>query len=332
MAKDKKLSAASMKKLQGVFGKETIANLNDGANISIERLSSGSMDLDRILGGRDGNYGWPKGRISEMYAPPSAGKSSVAISTIVEAQESGLIAAYVDMEAAYDPDYAEELGVNNDTLLYSAPNNGEEALDLVEALLTTGEVGLVILDSSNACVPQSEVEGEMGDNTMAVQARLFSKAMRKFPISVKNSGAVLIIISQIRMKIISFGDPRQIGVGNAILFADSIRLEILADKPVEKDGVPFGHNMRFLTVKNKTNRPKMRANAFFEYFKGFCKFTEVLSLGADLGIVEKKGAWYAYNGTNIGQGIEKSAEILKDNPELFQELLGLVKQGLKEQR
>jgi len=326
MAKPKKMSAAAMKKLQGAFGKENVANLNEGPSIVIERIPSGSLDLDRILGG-----GWPKGRISELYSESSGGKSSLASTAISQVQKLGEVAAMVDMEASYDPDYGESLGVDNDALIYSAPDSGEEALDIVEALALTGEVSLIVLDSSNACITKAELEGEMADNSIAAQARMFAKAMRKLVQACKKHGTALIIISQVKMKITGFGDPRSIGIGRSIYYADSIRLEILADKPLEKGGLPYGHKMRFLTVKNKTFRPKLRGAAFFEYYKGFCNFTEVLDLAVDLGIAEKKGAWFAYSGTNIGQGIEKSAAILKDNPELYEELHEKVLEGLKQQ-
>lgn len=324
----KRISEKSLLNLQKVFGKGAIMQLSDGPLTEINRISSGSLYLDFILGG-----GWPKGRVVEIYGEPSSGKSSLCLHAMAGAQASGGVCGYIDMEGSFSPGYAQDLGVDTDSILLSQPNNGEEAINICKAMIETSEISIIIIDSTSTLVPKSEIEGDAEDFAVGAQARLLSKAMRILtPLALKHD-TLIIFISQMREKIgVSFGDPRVIGVGKALGFAASIRLEVSKSQPIKDDkGEPCGHTMKFQTKKNKTHAPFKKAEIVFRYGSGFDRFSEIVDLAAQMEIIKKAGSWYSYGETKLGQGAEKVIELLKDNPELTEELTVQVIEGLKAQ-
>ena len=328
MGEAKKMSKDGLAKLQKAFGKGSVMQLSDGAIEGVDRISSGSLYLDHILGG-----GWPLGRMVEIYGQESSGKSSTCLHLLAEAQKAGLVCGYIDMEMSFDSTYAKHLGVNTGPLLLSQPNNGEEAIDIAKAMVESGEIQVIIVDSTSTLVPKSEIEGEAGDHAVGLQARLLSKAMRMLnPLTPKHN-CLIVFISQMREKIgVSFGDPRTIGVGNAMKFYASIRLEVSKSTPTkDSDGEPIGHTMKFQTKKNKTFPPFKKSEIFFRYGKGFDRLSEIVDLATQMQIINKSGSWYSYGDTKLGQGAEKVIELLKDNPELTEELTAKVIKGLKQQ-
>ncbi len=328
MGETKKMSKEGLSKLQKVFGKGAVMQLSDGAVEGVERISSGSMYLDSILGG-----GWPLGRIVEIYGQESSGKSSTCLHLLAEAQKAGLVCGYVDMEMSFDPSYAKDLGVDTGPLLLSQPSNGEEAIDIAKAMVESGEIQVIIVDSTSTLVPKSEIEGEAGDHAVGLQARLLSKAMRMLnPLTPKHN-CLIVFISQMREKIgVSFGDPRTIGVGNAMKFYASIRVEVSKSSPTkDSDGNSIGHTMKFHTKKNKTFPPFKKSEIFFRYGEGFDRLSEIVELSTQMEIIKKSGSWYSYGDTKLGQGAEKVIELLKDNPELTEELTEKVVKGLEQQ-
>lgn len=328
MGETKKMSKEGLAKLQKVFGKGAVMQLSDGSVEGVERISSGSMYLDSILGG-----GWPLGRIVEIYGQESSGKSSTCLHLLAEAQKAGLVCGYVDMEMSFDPSYAKALGVDTGPLLLSQPGNGEEAIDIAKAMVESGEIQVIIVDSTSTLVPKSEIEGEAGDHAVGLQARLMSKAMRMLnPLTPKHN-CLIVFISQMREKIgVSFGDPRTIGVGNAMKFYASIRVEVSKSSPTkDSDGNSIGHTMKFHTKKNKTYPPFKKSEIFFRYGKGFDRLSEIVELSTQMEIIKKSGSWYSYGDTRLGQGAEKVIELLKDNPELTEELTEKVVKGLEQQ-
>lgn len=320
----KSISKDALAKMQKTFGKGSVMKLSDGAVSGVEFTSTGSLLLDHTIGG------FPKGRIIEIFGPESSGKTTCTIMAIVEAQKAGKVCGFIDAEHSFDPVYAESLGVDVDELLISQPDNGEQALEIALAMIKTGEIGLVVVDSTSALTPKSELEGEIGDSNMGKQARLMSQALRMLNGEVSKNNATLVFISQLRDKIGPYGG-RAIGVGNALKFYSSIRLQISKSQPIMKDGEAIGHTMKFKAIKNKVFPPYRECEVMLRYGHGYDKLSEILVLAVELGIAERKGAWYAYSGANIGQGLEKSAEILKDNPDLAEELTALVIKGLKQQ-
>ena len=328
MGETKKMSKEGLSKLQKVFGKGAVMQLSDGAVEGVERISSGSMYLDSILGG-----GWPLGRIVEIYGQESSGKSSTCLHLLAEAQKAGLVCGYVDMEMSFDPSYAKDLGVDTGPLLLSQPSNGEEAIDITKAMVESGEIQVIIVDSTSTLVPKSEIEGEAGDHAVGLQARLLSKAMRMLnPLTPKHN-CLIVFISQMREKIgVSFGDPRTIGVGNAMKFYASIRVEVSKSSPTkDSDGNSIGHTMKFHTKKNKTFPPFKKSEIFFRYGEGFDRLSEIVELSTQMEIIKRSGSWYSYGDTKLGQGAEKVIELLKDNPELTEELTEKVVKGLEQQ-
>jgi len=328
MGEAKKISKDGLAKLQKAFGKGSVMQLSDGAIEGVERISSGSLYLDSILGG-----GWPLGRIIEIYGQESSGKSSTCLHLLAEAQKAGLVCGYVDMEMSFDPIYAKKLGVDTGPLLLSQPDNGEQAIDITKAMVESGEIQVIIVDSTSTLVPKAELEGEAGDHAVGLQARLLSKALRMLnPLTPKHS-CLIVLISQMREKIgVTFGDPRTIGVGNATKFYASIRVEVSKSAPTkDSSGNPIGHVMKFQTKKNKTYPPFKHSEIFFRYGEGFDKFSEIVDLATQMNIIQRAGSWYSYQDTKLGQGAEKVVELLKDNPELTEELTDQVIKGLAQQ-
>lgn len=322
------ISEASLSILQKNFGKEAISKLNDKPKLNIQWLPSGSLDLDHALGG-----GFPKGRIIEIYGPESSGKTTLAIHAIAEAQKKDEVCAFIDAEHAFDPAYAEAIGVDVEELLISQPSSGEEAMNLVEALIDTKEVSLIVIDSTANLTPQAEIDGEMGDNQMGLQARLLSKALRKITSKAQSNGCTIIFISQLREKIgVMFGSPEKAGVGNALKFYASQRLDVRRrTQSKDANGEANGNLTHVKVVKNKVAPPFKEAEYTIKYGVGIDKEQEIFDLAIDLKIIDKAGSWFSYSGTKLGQGAGNVMSTLSDNPDLFEEIKELVIRGMKEQ-
>ena len=294
-------------------GKESIL-LADGKPMDVPTISTGSVALDIAVG----IGGLPKGRITEIYGPQSSGKTTLAIHTIAEAQKTGEIAAFIDVEHSFDRHYAEALGVDTSKLLISQPDYGEHALDIVEQLVRSGKVGIVVVDSVAALVPKTELEGEMGDQKMALQARMMSQAMRKLTPAISRSSCVCIFINQLREKVgIMFGNPEVTSGGNALKFYASIRLDIrkTGSAVKDKEGNVIANHVKVKVVKNKLAPPFTIANFDIVYGEGISKVGEIIDIGVELGVIEKAGSWYSYDGIKIAQGRESAKQFFEDNPE-----------------
>ncbi|MCA9344126.1 recombinase RecA, partial [Candidatus Saccharibacteria bacterium] len=292
------------------FGKGSIMRLGDAHKVSIECIPTGSLALDLALGG-----GLPKGRIIEVYGPESSGKTTIALHAIAEIQKTGGTAAFIDAEHALDPAYAKKLGVNVESLLISQPDNGEQALEITETLVRSNAVDLVVVDSVAALVPRAEIEGDMGDSHMGLQARLMSQALRKLTGVINRSKTTVIFINQIRMKIgVMFGNPETTTGGNALKFYASVRMDIRRVSQIKQGDEIIGNHCRVKVVKNKIAPPFRQAEFDIMYNKGISRSGDVLDLAVDKGIVDKSGAWFAYGGSKIGQGREATKKYLEDNP------------------
>ncbi len=321
----KKALAAALTQIERQFGKGAIMKMDDPANFAVDKVSTGSIGLDVALG----IGGLPFGRICEIYGPESSGKTTLTLSVIAEAQKMGKTCAFVDAEHALDPTYAEKLGVNIDGLLVSQPDNGEQALEITDMLVRSSAVDVIVVDSVAALVPRSEIEGEMGDSSLGVQARLLSQAMRKLTGSIKNANCLVIFINQIRMKIgVMFGSPETTTGGNALKFYSSVRLDIRRTGAVKDKDEVIGNETRVKVVKNKMAPPFKQAEFQIMYGQGIYKMGELIDLGVKEDIVDKSGAWYAYNGNKIGQGKANSAKYLEENPEVADEIEGLIREAL----
>lgn len=323
-AKQKALQL-TMDKLEKAYGKGTIMKLGDKQVEDVEVISSGSLGLDIALG----IGGFPKGRIIEIYGPESSGKTTLAIHAIAEAQKSGGMAAFIDAEHAFDRNYAEALGVDTENLLISQPDNGEQALEITENLIRSGAIDIIVIDSVAALVPRSEIEGEMGDSKMGLQARLMSQAMRKLTGTIGRTGCCCIFINQLREKIgVMFGNPETTTGGNALKFYASIRLDIRRQgSPIkDKEGNMIGNTVKVKVVKNKVAPPFRIANFDIMFGEGISKNGEIVDLGADLDIIQKSGSWFSYGGSKIAQGREAAKQFLADNPELAQEIENKVRE------
>ena len=298
------------------FGNGSIMKLGDSKKIDIELIPSGALSLDLALGG-----GYPKGRIIEIYGPESSGKTTLTLHAIAEVQKQGGTAAFIDAEHALDPSYAKRLGVDTDNLLVSQPDNGEQALEITETLVRSNAVDLIVVDSVAALVPQAEIDGEMGDSHMGLQARLMSQALRKLTGIINKSKATVIFINQIRMKIgVMFGNPETTTGGNALKFYASLRMDIRRSGQIKSDEDVIGNRTKVKVVKNKVAPPFRIAEFDIMYNEGISKTGDVLDLAAEHGVVGKSGAWYDYNDKKIGQGREATKQYLKDNPELLAEI------------
>ena len=313
----KRALAAALGQIERQFGKGAVMRMGDHERQAIPAISTGSLGLDIALG----IGGLPKGRIVEIYGPESSGKTTLTLSVIAEAQKQGATCAFVDAEHALDPDYAGKLGVNVDDLLVSQPDTGEQALEITDMLVRSNAVDVIIVDSVAALVPKAEIEGEMGDAHVGLQARLMSQALRKITGNIKNANCLVIFINQIRMKIgVMFGNPETTTGGNALKFYASVRLDIRRTGAVKEGDEVVGSETRVKVVKNKVSPPFRQAEFQILYGKGIYRTGEIIDLGVQLGLVEKSGAWYSYQGSKIGQGKANAAKYLEENPEIGQEI------------
>ncbi|TBU92842.1 recombinase RecA [Stutzerimonas kirkiae] len=309
----KRALAAALGQIEKQFGKGAVMRMGDHERQAIPAISTGSLGLDIALG----IGGLPKGRIVEIYGPESSGKTTLTLSVIAEAQKQGATCAFVDAEHALDPDYAGKLGVNVDDLLVSQPDTGEQALEITDMLVRSNAVDVIIVDSVAALVPKAEIEGEMGDAHVGLQARLMSQALRKITGNIKNANCLVIFINQIRMKIgVMFGSPETTTGGNALKFYASVRLDIRRIGAVKEGDEVVGSETRVKVVKNKVAPPFRQAEFQILYGKGIYRNGEVIDLGVQQGLIEKAGAWYSYQGSKIGQGKANAAKYLEDNPDV----------------
>jgi len=310
----KKALTAALSQIEKQFGKGAIMRMGDGSSVrNVDVVSSGSLALDVALG----IGGLPRGRVIEIYGPESSGKTTLTLQVIAEAQKVAGTAAFVDAEHALDPQYAENLGVNVEDLLVSQPDTGEQALEITDMLVRSGAVDIVVIDSVAALTPKAEIEGEMGDRHVGLQARLMSQALRKLTANIKRSNCMVIFINQIRMKIgVMFGSPETTTGGNALKFYSSVRLDIRRIGALKKGDEVIGNQTRVKVVKNKMAPPFKQAEFEILYGKGISKLGELIDLGVANGIVEKAGAWYSYEKDRIGQGKENSRSFLQEHPEM----------------
>jgi recombination protein RecA len=314
----KKALAAALGQIEKQFGKGSVMRLGDGTGIrDIEVVSTGSIGLDVALG----IGGLPRGRVVEIYGPEASGKTTLTLQVVAEAQKMGGTAAFVDAEHALDPTYAEKLGVNVDELLVSQPDTGEQALEITDMLVRSGAVDIIVIDSVAALTPKAEIEGEMGDSHMGLQARLMSQALRKLAGNIKRSNAMVIFINQIRMKIgVMFGSPETTTGGNALKFYASVRLDIRRIGALKKGDEVIGNQTRVKVVKNKVAPPFKMAEFEILYGEGISREGEIIELAVDQGIIDKAGSWYSYGSDRIGQGKENVREYLKANPEISNDI------------
>lgn len=327
LAKDEKQAALenALKKIEKNFGKGAVMRMGDKANTKISTIPSGSLALDAALG----VGGYPRGRIVEIYGPESSGKTTVALQAVAEVQKQGGTAAYIDAENAMDPAYAEALGVDVDSLILSQPNTGEEGLQIADTLITSGAIDILIVDSVAALVPQAEIDGEMGDSHVGLQARLMSQALRKLSGNINKTKTIAIFINQIREKVgIMFGNPETTPGGRALKFYSTIRLEIRrAEKIKQTGGEITGNRVKIKVVKNKVAPPFKVAEVDMMYGKGISQSGELLDMAADKDIIAKAGSWYSYNDERIGQGRENAKKYLEDHPEIYDEVQQKVRQA-----
>jgi recombination protein RecA len=314
----KKALAAALGQIEKQFGKGSVMRMGDGGAMrDIEVISTGSLGLDVALG----VGGLPKGRVVEIYGPESSGKTTLTLQVIAECQKLGGTAAFVDAEHALDPQYAEKLGVNVDELLVSQPDTGEQALEITDMLVRSGAVDIVVVDSVAALTPKAEIEGEMGDTHVGLQARLMSQALRKLTGNIKRTNCMVIFINQIRMKIgVMFGSPETTTGGNALKFYASVRLDIRRIGAIKKGDEVTGNQTRVKVVKNKVAPPFKQAEFEILYGQGISREGEIIDLGSNANIIDKSGAWYSYNGDRIGQGKENARAYLIEHPEIAREI------------
>ncbi len=310
-----KALAAALGQIEKQFGKGSIMRLGDNRTMDVETISTGSLALDIALGAG----GLPMGRIVEIYGPESSGKTTLTLETIAAAQRQGKTCAFIDAEHALDPVYAKKLGVDIDALLVSQPDTGEQALEICDALARSGAIDVIVVDSVAALTPKAEIEGEMGDSHMGLQARMLSQAMRKLTGNLKQSNCMCIFINQIRMKIgVMFGNPETTTGGNALKFYASVRLDIRRTGAIKDGDEVVGNETRIKVVKNKIAAPFKEANTQIMYGQGFNREGELVDLGVKHKLIEKSGAWYSYNGDKIGQGKANACKYLRDNTEAAQ--------------
>ncbi len=325
MAKDDKIRAleSALAQIEKQYGKGSVMKLGDtNANMNIETVPTGSISLDVALG----LGGVPKGRIIEVYGPESSGKTTVALHMVAEVQKRGGIAGFIDAEHALDPVYAKKIGVDIDNLYISQPDNGEQALEITETMVRSGAVDIVIIDSVAALVPKAEIDGEMGDAHVGLQARLMSQALRKLTAVISKSNCIVVFINQLREKVgIMFGNPETTTGGRALKFYASIRLDVRRIESLKQGGEVVGNRTRIKIVKNKIAPPFKEAEFDIMFGKGISREGDVLDLAAECGIINKSGAWYAYNDSKIGQGRENAKQFLMENPEIFAEIEELVR-------
>ena len=319
---------AAMSKIEKDFGKGSIMRMGDEQIENVEVIPTGSVALDTALG----VGGYPRGRIIEIYGPESSGKTTLAIHAIAEAQKQGGIAAFIDAEHAFDRFYAEKLGVDVDNLWISQPDNGEQALEIADQLIRSSAIDILVVDSVAALTPKKEIEGDMGDSAVGLQARLMSQALRKLTSTIAKTNTCCIFINQLREKIgIMFGNPETTTGGNALKFYSSVRLDIRRVTSIKDGDQVIGNQVRVKIVKNKVAPPFRKAEFEITFGEGISKIGEIVDLGVQYGIIQKSGSWFSYNGTKLAQGRDATKAMIKDNPELAEELEGLIKNAITEQ-
>jgi len=316
----------TLDKLEKTYGKGTIMRLGENAIEAVEVISTGSIGLDIALG----VGGLPKGRVIEIYGPESSGKTTLALHAIAEAQKAGGIAAFIDAEHAFDRFYAQKLGVDVENLLMSQPDNGEQALEITENLIRSGAIDIIVIDSVAALTPKSEIEGEMGDSKMGLQARLMSQALRKLTSTISKTQTCCIFINQLREKIgVMFGNPETTTGGNALKFYASVRLDIRKQTQLKEGEEAIGNRVRVKVVKNKVAPPFRKAEFDIIFGEGISKCYEILDLAVENNLIKKSGSWFSYGETKLGQGRDAVKKLIQDNPELMEELEGKIKELLK---
>lgn len=320
---------AAMAKIEKDFGKGSIMKLGEDRIENIAVIPSGSITLDYALG----VGGYPRGRIVEIFGPESSGKTTLALHAIAEAQKQGGIAAMIDAEHAFDRFYAANLGVNVDDLIISQPDNGEQALDIADQLIRSAAVDIIVIDSVAALTPKAEIEGDMGDNKVGLQARLMSQALRKLTATINKTNTTCIFINQLREKIgVMFGNPETTTGGNALKFYASVRLDIRKSSLIKDGDNIIGNEVKVKVVKNKVAPPFRKADFEIMYGEGISRVGEVIDLGVDFGIVEKSGSWYSYKGSKLGQGKEATKTVLRDNPELCEEITAQIYEAINSKK
>lgn len=324
----KKALQLVLDKMDKTYGKGTVMRMGDNAvDDSIGVIPSGSLGLDIALG----IGGYPRGRVIEIYGPESSGKTTLTLHAIAEAQKAGGIAAFIDAEHAFDRLYAEKLGVDVENLIISQPDNGEQALEIADNLIRSGAIDIIVIDSVAALTPKAEIEGEMGDSKMGLQARLMSQALRKLTATISKTKCTCIFINQLREKIgVMFGNPETTTGGNALKFYSSVRLDIRRVSQIKTGDDPSGNHVRVKVVKNKVAPPFRQAEFDIMFGEGISKVGEILDVGVEKGIVQKSGSWYSYNESKLGQGRDAVKDLLRDNPELAEELEDAIKEIIKE--
>ena len=327
--KDAKLKALklTLDKLDKAYGKGTVMKMSDAPVVDVDVIPSGSLGLDMALG----VGGYPRGRVVEIYGPESSGKTTLTLHAIAEAQKAGGIAAFIDAEHAFDRFYAENLGIDIDSLIISQPDNGEQALEIADNLVRSGAIDLVVIDSVAALTPRSEIEGEMGDSKMGLHARLMSQALRKLTGSISKTNCTMIFINQLREKIgVMFGNPETTTGGNALKFYASVRLDIRRSTQIkDSDGSVCGNKTRVKVVKNKVAPPFKLAEFDIMYGEGVSKVGEILDIAAEFEIIQKSGSWFSYEETKLGQGRDAVKQMIRDNPDLMDELETKIKAAIK---
>jgi recombination protein RecA len=329
MEKSEKFKALklTMDKIDKDFGKGSVMMMNEKTNMEIDVISTGSIGLDVALG----IGGLPKGRVVEIYGPESSGKTTLAIHVIAEAQKKGGMCAFIDAEHAFDSVYAKKLGVDIDNLLISQPDYGEQALEIADRLILSGALDVVVIDSVAALVPKSELEGEMGDSKMGLQARLMSQALRKLTATIHKTNSCCIFINQLREKIgVMFGNPETTTGGNALKFYASVRLDIRRMTQIKDGDEAVGNHVKVKVVKNKVAPPFRQAEFDIIYGEGISKVGEIIDMGVELGIVQKSGSWFSYNSDKLGQGRESVKQLMLDNPEMANEIETKIREKVKE--
>ena len=331
--KDKEAKAQALKlalqRLEKSFGKGTVMRLGDKVAEKVEVIPSGSLGLDIALG----VGGYPRGRVIEIFGQESSGKTTLTLHAIAEAQKLGGSAAFIDAEHAFDPSYAKKIGIDVDNLIISQPDNGEQALEIVDGLVRSGAVDIIVVDSVAALTPKTEIDGEMGDSKMGVHARLMSQALRKITGSISKANCVVMFINQLRDKIgVSFGNPETTTGGNALKFYSSVRVDVRRQAaPLKnKDGEAYGSLTKVKVVKNKVAPPFQRTEFEIIYGEGISKVSEIVDWGTDFDILSKSGAWYSYGGTRLANGRDAMKALLHDNPEMAEEIEGKIKEAVKE--
>ena len=327
--KDAKLKALklTLDKMDKAYGKGTVMRMSDQSVVEVDAISSGSLGLDLALG----VGGYPRGRVIEIFGPESSGKTTLTLHAIAEAQKKGGIAAFIDAEHAFDRFYAEKLGIDLENLIISQPDNGEQALEIADNLIRSGAIDIIVIDSVAALTPKSEIEGEMGDSKMGLHARLMSQALRKLTASISKTNCCVIFINQLREKIgVMFGNPETTTGGNALKFYASIRLDIRRSTQIKDNNSDVqGNKTRVKVVKNKVAPPFKTAEFDIMYGEGVSKIGEIIDIGVDYEIIKKSGSWFSYDDTKLGQGRDAVKLLLKDNPDLMEELENRIKESIK---